>query len=315
MVELRDENMHEPGSAPDWQESFYFNWFDANSDAMGLARIGYRPHDKTCDGLLYTMRGGRIERGYAKIDVPYSGIPDPRQLAVGHLDFRMIEAMSRWELRLRGRDEVDLTWTALNAPFDFHNEAPPGAVLPSGFADAHMEQSGRVIGRVKMRGVEYLIDGLGQRDKSWGVREWGRIEGWNWVPVLFGPDLMMNCTQIFSGGRAYPSGYIFHDSANHAVKELTVDYAWASHRVPDASRIVATDVSGFRIEVRGRASAQSVLYRKGLVIQESASRFDAVVDGEHRSGVGLTEHAWHGGAVGTLRTLPRLAATVSRIAR
>jgi hypothetical protein len=315
MVGACDEFLHEPGPQPEWQESFYFNWFDTESDAMGLARIGYRPGNHTADALLYTMRGGGVDGGYAKLNTPYVGTPTPEHLEVGVLQFHLDDPMSKWRLRLGGRDEVDLTWTALHAPFDFHAEAPDGAGLPPGFADAHFEQSGRVTGTVRMGGVTHAIDGLGQRDKSWGVRNWSSIEGWDWIPVLFGPDLTMNCTQLFSAGRVYPSGYIFHDGACHAVVELSVDYQWAGYQVPRASRIVVTDVSGLRLEVHGQATAQSCLYKKGLVIQESASRFEAVVDGQRRTGVGLTEHAWHGGLIGTLRALPRLLPTIGKILR
>ncbi|TGD86572.1 hypothetical protein BayCH28_17450 [Mycolicibacterium sp. CH28] len=314
MVDIADERMHEPGSAPDWQESFYFNWFDSNSDAMGLARIGFRPNDKTCDALIYTMRGGAIERGYLRRGAPYEGIPDPHSLVAGDVEMRMVEPMSRWTLRLSGRDEVDLTWSGLNAPFDFHQEAPQP--LPPGFADHHMEQSGRVAGRVKMRGVEYAVDGFGQRDKSWGVREWGRTEGWNWIPVLFGPDLAMNFTQLFYDGQAYAAGYIFHDGANHAVAQLAIDYDWASNRVPAGVRIEASDVDGWHISITGRSRGQGCLYHRGLMIQESPAEFEAIVDGKRRSGgSGLTEHAWRGGGLERLRAVPRFVATASRILR
>jgi hypothetical protein len=315
MVDANDEFMHDPGPQPGWQESFFFSWFDAQSPAMGLARIGYRPSNHTADALLYTMRNGGVEGGYAKLHSRYTGTPDPSRLRVGALEFHMSEPMSKWRLLLGGRDEVDLTWTALHAPFDYHAEAPAGLYLPSGFADVHMEQSGRVTGSVKMNGATYAIDGLGQRDKSWGVRRWSSIEGWDWITVLFGPDFSMNCTQLISGGRAYPCGYIFHDGASHAVVELTVDYRWAGHRIPCASRIVVTDVSGLRLEIHGGATAQSCLYKAGLVIQETASRFEAIVDGRLHTGVGLTEHAWHGGPIGTLRVLPRLLPAVRMIKR
>jgi hypothetical protein len=306
MVDANDEFMHDPGPQPDWQESFFFSWFDAESDATGLARIGYRPSNHTADALLYTMRNGGVEGGYAKLHTRYTGIPDPSRLRVGALELQMSEPMSKWRLLLRGRDEVDLTWTALHAPFDFHAEAPPWLYLPSGFADAHMEQSGRITGSVRINGASYAIDGLGQRDKSWGVRRWSSIERWDWITVLMRPDFTMNCTQLFSGGRAYPCGYIFHDGASHAVVDLTVDYRWAGHQVPCASRIVVTDVSGLRLEIHGSATAQSCLWKRGLVIQESATRFETLVDGRLRTGVGLTEHAWHGGPLGSLRVLPRM---------
>jgi hypothetical protein len=313
MVDANDEFMHDPGPHRDWQESFFFSWFDSGSDATGLARIGYRPSNHTADALLYTMRNGRVEGGYARLNTRYTGTPDPSRLSVGALEFHMSEPMSKWRLLLRDRDEVDLTWTALHAPFDFRAEAPH--YLPPGIADVHMEQSGRVTGTVKMSGATYEIDGLGQRDKSWGVREWRTIEGWNWIPILCGPDFTMNCTQLINGGRAYPCGYIFHDGANHAVTQLTLDYGWTGLHMPRTSRIAVTDVSGLRLEIHGGATAQSCVYRKGLVIQESASRFETTIDGQRRTGVGLTEHAWHGGPLGLLRVLPRLRPAMRMIMR
>lgn len=315
MVDANDEFMHHPGPHRVWQESFFFSWFDAEADATGLARIGYRPSNHTADALLYTMRNGRVEGGYARLNARYTGTPDPGRLRIGALEFHMSEPMSKWRILLRGRDEVDLTFTALHAPYDFRAEAPPGQYIPPGIADVHMEQSGRVAGTIRMNGATYEIDGLGQRDKSWGDRDWRTIEGWNWIPMLFGPDFTMNCTLLISGGRAYPCGYIHHDGVNHAVSELAVDYEMAGLHVPSTSRITVTDVSGLRLEIQGNATAQSCLYRKGLVIQESAARFVTTVDGQRRSGVGLTEHAWHGGPLGLLRVLPRLRAAARMVMR
>ena len=93
----------------------------------GLGPYGYRPSNHTADALLYTMRNGGVEAN-AKLNTSYTGTPDPGRLTVGALEFQMSEPMSKWRLLLRGRDEVDLTWTALHAPFDFHTEAPPRAI-------------------------------------------------------------------------------------------------------------------------------------------------------------------------------------------
>ncbi len=133
--------------------------------------------------------------------------------------------------------------------------------------------------------------------------------------MLFGPDFTMNCTQLINGGRGYPCGYIHHDGANHAVTEFTVDYGWAGLHAPGTSRITVTDVSGLRLEIDGIATAQSCLYRKGLVIQESAARFETTIDGQRRGGIGLTEHAWHGGIPGLLRVLPRLRPAARMVLR
>ena len=40
MIQERDEWLHEVGDDPAWQESFYFNWADAERRSFTLARIG-----------------------------------------------------------------------------------------------------------------------------------------------------------------------------------------------------------------------------------------------------------------------------------
>ena len=52
MIAERDEGLHQVGSDPAWQESFYFNWADARGKSFTRARTGYRFHPRKIDGLV-----------------------------------------------------------------------------------------------------------------------------------------------------------------------------------------------------------------------------------------------------------------------
>ena len=75
--------------------------------------------------------------------------------------------------------------------FDYHSpradgEPPRMATTTTG---SHFEQAGSVTGWTHFQRERQEIRALGQRDKSWGVRDWNRLEGWNWISGQFGAAL------------------------------------------------------------------------------------------------------------------------------
>ena len=170
MITVKDEEFHTPGGDPDWQESYYFNWSTSDGKSFGLSRIGINPASGTGDAVLVILRQGAPEVVYAAV-----GQPVVRDLvaesvtegfSIGALRVTMIEPLGQWRIALKGRHDVELAWTAYTPAHDFH-ESFPGDVAEQ---QSHFEQSGTVSGRTRINGVESAIEGLGQRDKSWGVR-------------------------------------------------------------------------------------------------------------------------------------------------
>jgi hypothetical protein len=317
VIEARDEQLHEAGEGLHWQESFYFNWYDTKTAASGLTRIGFRAHQGLADAVLLTERDGKLQTVYGNTEIRYSGTPAAENLAAGRLTYQMIKPLSQWRLTLAPDDKddttVDLTWTAYTPPFDFHGETSFD-YTPTNVAAAHFEQAGTVTGRIRANGTEYTIDGCGHRDKSWGVRDWAKIEGWDWISAQFGPELAINATQVLTDGKHSPAGFVWHGGSNHAIRTLEVRHDFGAPHVTRRTLVRATCADGLQIELIATPHTQFPLYRKGLMIQESPSHFTAQVAGKSYSGLGIVEHTWHASRWQLLRKLPGLLA-VKRKAR
>lgn len=317
MIEARDEQIHPAGDGLHWQESFYFNWSDTKTAASGLTRIGFRPHEGLADAVLLTERDGRLQTVHGNTEIAFSGQPAAQNLAAGRLTFRMVEPLSQWRLTLASSDKddttVDLMWTAYTPPFEFHDQAAFD-YAPSSVATAHFEQAGKVTGRIRANGAEYTIDGWGHRDKSWGVRDWARIEGWDWISAQFGPELAINATQVLTDGKHAPSGFVWHGGSHHAIGRLEVRHEFGAPHVTRRTVVHAICADGLEVRLDAWPHTQFPLYRKGLMIQESPSSFTAQVAGKSYDGLGIVEHTWQATRWGLLRKLPGLIA-VKRKAR
>lgn len=304
MITLQDERLHQPGTDPDWQESFYFNWATTDESAFGLTRIGWNPSTGKADALVLTMRDGKAEQVWASVgtelDPAHIGRPLEDGLEVGDLTYTLLEAGRSWRIQLGER--LDLTWTATTPLVDFH-EGFPGDTHD---VQHHFEQSGTVTGTALVDGVIVTIDGVGQRDKSWGVREWNGIEGWDWIAGQFGTDLSFNATSTDINGTRTPVGFVHHAGEVAHLTAVEIDYTWKAPHRPETATIRIT-VEGGRVHViRARALAAVPIMKSGLFIEETHAAFETEIDGITRRGVGVIEHAFHVSALGTLLRLPRL---------
>ncbi|MFO0694689.1 MAG: hypothetical protein U0230_14100 [Polyangiales bacterium] len=304
-IDVLDEKLHVPGPGRAWQESYYFNWSDPAHDVFGLTRIGLRPNEGRADALVLTIRNGRPEFLYPGVGLrlgAFRSLDPSRGIAMGRLRFVMEEPLRRWRLVLEGRDSMDLVFEACNEPFDYHAVGGDAAEFGSPMAAHHFEQFGRVRGTTRFHGKTISIDGFGERDKSWGERDWARIEGWNWLTAQFGPDFAFNVLDVFDRGRRHLGGFVYRDGANHAVKDYTVDFTWGvREHAPRTARIRIDDVDGGHLEVDARADGRFPLYRKRTWIEEAKAEFRTELGGTARVGHGVLEHVFRPDLRTTLR--------------
>ncbi len=304
MFEPKDEELHPAGREEHWQESWYFNWASGDGRSFGLSRIGYRFHQKQIDGLVLTLRDGKPEYIYPAVNRPLKDKPEHITARDGlkamGLTYRLLEPFSRWKLELKGRDEMDLEWSAFTPVFDFHAD---GADLPPNVAGNHFEQAGTVTGWTRFKGKEREIRGRGERDKSWGVRDWSKVEGWNWISAQFGEDLTFNVWQGFFEGKPYANGFVFSDGKNSGVVKLNISFEWgAREHIPAKTFIDFTTRDGSAYRVTASTLARFPLVKNGLWLEEIHASFTIARNGgPERLGVGVIEHAWHAGTFKTLR--------------
>ncbi|MFD4352512.1 hypothetical protein ACFWPX_08130 [Nocardia sp. NPDC058518] len=314
MITPLDEELHEPGSGPHWQESYYFNWSTDDGRSFGFTRIGIDHHAGTADAVLVMLRDGEPELVYAavgeRIPPGLLGTSMAEGLAVADLRYVMIAPLGSWRIELRGRHHVDLLWETFTPAVDFH-EGFPGAMSD---VQHHFEQSGRVTGKVAVHGRAAEVSGLGQRDKSWGVRDWNGIRGWDWIVGQFGDDLSFNATLTDIDGVRTPVGYVFDSTAADpvgAVRAVDIAYTGDDPHRPQTARIEIRTENGVYV-VTGRAAGRVPLFKRGLFIEETQFAFECETGGRIRQGQGVVEHAFHVGVAGVAQRLPRLARVALR---
>jgi len=222
----------------------------------------------------------------------------------------MEEPLSRWRLAIEGDRGMDVVFQAVTPPFDYHGD---GGKLASTMTGAHFEQAGHVTGWTEFGARRHEIDAWGQRDKSWGVRDWDRLEGWNWIAGQFGSHLAFNVMQTIEGGEPLDNGFIFHEGENRAIDRCTIEYTWAdqAHRMAEA-RIEIGEAGGPSHEIHAESIGTFPILRGDVWIEETHVAFKCSLagGGEVHHGQGVVEHVWRATPEEIRARAARLAAIV-----
>lgn len=246
-----DEYTHDPGTADNYNESMYFNVFDAGQRAGAWFRIGNRPNQNYAEmsmcvyfpdgrvGFMFArpaisgnseMNAGglRIEvvTPFRELRVTYSG-----DLLVMKEPLQMADPKAAFRNNPRLPCRMDLTYTGLSPMYGgemLKADGSPIEIDPEkSFAKAHYEQHCGARGFIECDGVRLEIDGHGLRDKSWGPRHWQAIEWYRWCPMNFGPDFGMMFNVMSDGkGGARPSGMVYRDGVYDDIIACDLTSTW-----------------------------------------------------------------------------------------
>lgn len=200
-LEDSDEYMH-PGPEPTFNESMYFNVYDPASRVGAFTRIGNRPNEghaevTTC---IY-LPDGRVAFMYSRPE-----ITDNEQFASGGASFEVIKPFESLKVEYSGKvvmledpfEMADPRVAFTNNPYehatislDYRGASDPWGGEPQGiserageeFAKGHYEQLMTASGVITVGDEEYMIDGRGLRDHSWGPRTWQAPWYYRWLTV------------------------------------------------------------------------------------------------------------------------------------
>ncbi|MEM3647128.1 MAG: hypothetical protein QW334_03170 [Thermofilum sp.] len=165
-----DEENHKPSERSDWRESYYFNFVDLENMVSGFTTIGLYPNLSRREFVFAVFHGGERHLYHQEHESRFS-LETPECLDDGRLCFQLVEALKSWRIIFSNpRLEAEILWTGRFPAFSFGRGSGTSW-------EGHFEQSGTVSGRIRIGGVEKNIQGYGQRDKSWGPRQW-HIDHW-----------------------------------------------------------------------------------------------------------------------------------------
>jgi hypothetical protein len=195
-----DDYLHKPDERPNFRESYYFNWVDEPSGVSGFSTIGLLPNAKKREFVFALFYEDKREAYWKEPDgvVP---VDIDEALSNGMLSFELVNPMNDWKIVYHGEElSAEILWSGRFPYYDFGGGSGTSWV-------GHFEQSGIVKGTVTLQdGRKLSFHGLGQRDKSWGSRDW-HIEAWYAFHAQF-KDISIGLRRDQVKGKFIPSGGI-----------------------------------------------------------------------------------------------------------
>jgi hypothetical protein len=241
-----DDYLHELGPEPNFNESAYYNFFDAKQKLGGWFRIGNRANEGYAERTvcLY-LPDGRVLFSFGRPKIANNDAFD-----AGGLSFEVLEPTERHRTRFEGtlveltepramadpkaafegnpkkRVSFDLFHEAVGPLYGHKAEKRAEEDAEQGFARAHFEQHMRVTGRLEIAGERLELAGFGLRDHSWGPRYWQAIHSYEWLTLNFGPDLgaMVSIVQRDAAGKERTaSGVLVRGMEMERLVNATID--------------------------------------------------------------------------------------------
>ncbi|HEX7166382.1 MAG TPA: hypothetical protein VF230_05305 [Acidimicrobiales bacterium] len=294
-----DERIHPvEDPSPHWSDSLYFNVWDPGSGLFLLTRMAVLPNQPGATAGVLAWRRGEPFYGYGHNldDMPLADWDD---MTIGQLRYREIEPLQSWEVRLDAGDaRLYLRWDGFTGVVDYADNAHP---LPRAVAWGHYEQTCRVRGEATLGGESFTVDGFGQRDHSWGYRDWAGVGEWHWVTGFVGDGARsFNLFHVVQpNGQTTVNGFVHDGGSDLLIVGADRATTEGAGRVPEGYDLVLHVEGDRRFSFRGDADGAEVPVRPGggaTVVHERPMRL-ATDDGLEGMGVyELLENSTAGGS-------------------
>lgn len=292
-----DEGAHPPGDEELWNESWYFDFADGAQGIGGWVRLGLYPNKGTAWLNALVCGPDMPTIGLVDFEAPLPGDYTETVTDDAHLGLEPIEPLRTYRVTVRGRGEahddpaallrgeagrpvdltMDLTWTTVGTPYQYR-------ITP------RYEIACTVSGTVTADGSTYTVNAVaGQRDHSWGVRDWWSMD-WVWNALhlddgthLHGVDLRIPGMGPLSIGYVQPNGAALTETT-----EMTAVASFADTGLPVTTTLTVQpgDVT-VEVDILGYAPVR--LTAADGRVSHFPRAWAAVTTGDGRSGIGWLE--------------------------
>ncbi|MGD0391288.1 MAG: hypothetical protein ABSC41_01465 [Acidimicrobiales bacterium] len=257
LVDRADEQRHRPGDDPLWNESYYLDFVAEDGALAGYARIGLYPNLGVTWWTTMIVGADRPLISSVAFDLPVAEGPG---LSIGADGFdvtgtvdepltamtvagtapgavhRDPAALYRGDVGSPTTLGLDLTWTTDGVPY--HYQVTTRYEIPC-----------LVAGEVTVGGERLAVEAHGQRDHSWGVRDWWAF-GWCWAAARMDDGTRVHFADIRMPGQRIPLGYLQPpDGLVHPVGTLEVSEELGDEGLPVHGRAVI-EPGGLDLEIR-----------------------------------------------------------------
>jgi hypothetical protein len=215
LVAPDDEQRHPPEADDLWNESYYADFVHEDGTLGGWLRLGLYPNREVAWWTTWIVGPDRPGVCSVRYDTP---VPAGTGLVAEDPDIRIeldvVEPLRQFRIAASAPAEVfarpeavydggtgtparldlDLTWTTDGTPY--HYDLTTRYEIPC-----------TVLGTVSVDGEELAIRGQGQRDHSWGVRDWWAF-GWCWSSARLDDGTRVHLADIRAPSFRIAFGYV-----------------------------------------------------------------------------------------------------------
>jgi hypothetical protein len=291
-VELGDEGPH--AYDPDvewWNESWFWDWYDADGEVAGHCRIGMHPNQDRL-WVWFFLKHGDEWVGVEAPRLPLASFDTDRLAYDGwglRFSWEVISPIRQGRLRFDGFGRVlsgpragqmqgvsaDLSVEAMGPPHA-PNRMVAGHQSPK-YPTSRFEQPVACRGTTAIAGEARPFEGRGERDHSWGPRPWNME--WTFL-VLSGATLRTQCAVVeIPNVPPIQTGYLYREGFESLAEvelEVEVEGRPVLDPVAGKCRLVTESGEALRGEIESLSGVeidlthtftppQRSLYRRGLV--------------------------------------------------
>jgi hypothetical protein len=258
VVSPDDEQRHQPEAEDLWNESYYADFVHEDGSWGGWLRLGLYPNRRVAWWTTWIVGPGRPGVCSVRYDAPVpAGTGLVAEDSAIRIELDIVQPLEQFRIAAsapaevfedpaevyaggRGRParlDLDLTWTTDGTPY--HYDLTTRYEIP---CTTH--------GTVTIDGETLTVRGQGQRDHSWGVRDWWAF-GWCWSSARLDDGTRVHLADIRMPGFPVAFGYVQTPVGQspasqspvgdvHTIGTLSVTEDLGSEGMPTSARIELT---------------------------------------------------------------------------
>ena len=217
MLNEKDEYLHQPTKEKKWRESYYFNWVDIDNNISGFSTIGILPNEKKREFVFLLFTKDKNEIYYKEPQFDKYSREVNEMLKDKRLAYKMILPFKKWKIEYKSRKiKIQIIFETRFPTYNFGKDT-------SASWHQHFEASGNILGSIEFDdGKTINLKGYGQRDKSWGFRDWHQFEKWYAAHFQF-KTWSATFRKDYLGGKMDLSGHVSSKEQNTPIYEVNID--------------------------------------------------------------------------------------------
>ena len=220
---LRYEGLVHGGDHPRWNQSFYYQAYDARTRVGFFIRIGLLANANEANTWLIAFRDGRALYTRTNQNLPYTAKRPVDGIELAGLRVHAEVPLKKTRITFASPDfSLDLVWIEASPLEDCiaMTQDADGSFARE-IAHVHLEGTSRVTGHIVTRGERVAIDGSGFRDLAAGVRNWDGLQHYRLAWPVFDNGLAFaGIHGISTGGQSAYMRMMFDGKRWQRVKHV-----------------------------------------------------------------------------------------------